>query len=126
MQSHPEGKSQETDEFFAVKDGGHYLARTVAKGYSQVLGKDFQETTFHLILALKAIMGLKAGQFDIETTFLYGDLEEELWMVLPDGYDMYYHEKHGKYLDGIWFSTSCKAMVEKVQRCYERYWILTK
>jgi hypothetical protein len=29
---------------------------------------------------------MEAGQFDIETAFLYGDLEEKLWMDFPDGY----------------------------------------
>jgi hypothetical protein len=41
------------------------------------------------VLAIKALLGLHAGQFDIETAFLYGELEEELWMSLPDGYDDY-------------------------------------
>jgi transposase InsO family protein len=87
---------------FNIKDDGRYRARTVAKGYSQVPGKDFQEnfapvihdTTFHIILTLKTMMNLKAGQFDIETAFLYGDLEEDIWMELPDGYSEYYKEKH--------------------------------
>ena len=78
---------------FARKDDGRFRARTVAKGFSQIAGKDFQEnfapvindTSFHLVLAIKALLGLHAGQFDIETAFLYGDLEEELWMSLPDG-----------------------------------------
>ena len=115
---------------FAVKDDGRYRARTVAKGYSQVPGKDFQEnfapvindTTFHLILALKAMMGLKAGQFDIETAFLYGDLEEDLWMVLPDGYDMYYHEKHGKYLDGTRQCLKLKKSLYGLVQAARQWW----
>lgn len=79
---------------FTIKDDGRYRARTVAKGYSQIPGKDFQEnfapvindSTFHLILVLMILMGLEVQQFDIETAFLYGELDEEIWMVLPDGY----------------------------------------
>jgi Reverse transcriptase (RNA-dependent DNA polymerase) len=45
----------------AQKDNGPYRARTVAKGFSQVAGKDFHEnhapvvhdTTLHLILVMK-------------------------------------------------------------------------
>jgi Reverse transcriptase (RNA-dependent DNA polymerase) len=82
---------------FAQKDDGRYRARTVAKGFSQVPGKDFQENhapvvndaRFHLVLALKVLFKLEAGQFDIETAFLYGELDEEIWMQLPDGYSEY-------------------------------------
>ena len=35
---------------------------------------------------------MEAGQFNIETAFLYGDLEEELYMELPDGYIEYIKE----------------------------------
>ena len=87
---------------FAKKDDGRYRARAVAKGYSQIPGKDFQEnyapvvmdTTFHLILAWKVMHKLKAGQFDIETAFLYGDLDKEIWMEFPDGYGEYLEETH--------------------------------
>jgi Reverse transcriptase (RNA-dependent DNA polymerase) len=79
---------------FVQKDDGRFLACTVAKGFSQIPGKDFQEnhspvindTTFHSVLVLKILLKMEAGQFDIETAFLYGDLKEKLWMDLPDGY----------------------------------------
>jgi Reverse transcriptase (RNA-dependent DNA polymerase) len=62
---------------FARKDDGRYRARAVAKGFSQVPGKDFQENhapvvnnaTFHLVLALMVLSKLEVGQFDIETAF---------------------------------------------------------
>jgi Reverse transcriptase (RNA-dependent DNA polymerase) len=80
---------------FARKDDGRYRARTVAKGFSQIPGQDFQEnhapvindTTFHLIFVLKLLFGLKSKQFDIETAFLYGTLEEEIYMQCSDGCD---------------------------------------
>jgi Reverse transcriptase (RNA-dependent DNA polymerase) len=69
---------------YALKNDGRYRACTVAKGFSQVPGKDFQENhapvvshaTFHMILVLKNLCKLQAGQLDIETVFLYGVLEE--------------------------------------------------
>jgi Reverse transcriptase (RNA-dependent DNA polymerase) len=92
---------------FCMKMDGRYRARCVAKGFSQVPGKDFQEncapvianTTLHLLLVIKTIMKLHAGQFDIETAFLYGKLEEELWMETPDRYTKYLLEKHNKTVD---------------------------
>ena len=70
---------------YAMKDDGRFRARTVAKGFSQIAGKDFHENfapvvkdaTFHLILVLKALMNLEAGQCEIETALLYGDLDEK-------------------------------------------------
>ncbi|HSN67551.1 MAG TPA: reverse transcriptase domain-containing protein [Fusibacter sp.] len=89
---------------FNKKDDGRYRARTVAQGFSQIPGKDFQEkyapvvndATFCLVLALKLMLGLDSGQFDVETAFLYGDLDEELWMELPEGYDKYVKETHNQ------------------------------
>jgi Reverse transcriptase (RNA-dependent DNA polymerase) len=85
---------------YVQKDDDRFRARTVAKGFTQIPGKGFQEnhspvindTTFHTILVLKILLKLEAGQFDIETAFLYGDLEEELWMDFPDGYMEYIQE----------------------------------
>jgi hypothetical protein len=86
---------------YTIKDDGRYRARTVAKGYSQIPGKDFQEnhapvvhdTSFHLTLVQKIIYKLNSRQFDIETAFLYGDLEEEIYMEFPDGYEDYLHDQ---------------------------------
>jgi hypothetical protein len=85
----------------ARKDDGRYLARCIAKRFSQIPGKDFQEnhapvisdTTLHQLMVIKTVLQLEAGQFDIETAFLYGKLEEDLWMVIPDGYQDYVKEK---------------------------------
>jgi hypothetical protein len=71
---------------FAQKDDGRFCARTVAKGFTQIPGNDFQEnyspvvndTTFHTLLILKKLLTLETGQFDIETAFLYGELEEKM------------------------------------------------
>jgi len=90
---------------FSRKDDGRYRARSVAKGYSQIPGKDFQEnhapvvhdTTFHMILVMKIMHKLFSRQFDIETAFLYGDLEEEIYMIFPDGYERYLREKGEEY-----------------------------
>jgi hypothetical protein len=92
---------------FAKKDDGRFRARTVAKGFSQIPGKDFQEnhapvvndTTFRITLILKLLRKLDSEQFDIETAFLYGDLDEEIWMELPEGYSKYVKEKHNMIID---------------------------
>jgi hypothetical protein len=37
-------------------------------------------------LALILLYKLKSGQFDIESAFLYGELEEALWMTFSEDY----------------------------------------
>jgi hypothetical protein len=65
-----------------------YKARLVAKGYSQVEGIDFGEifspvaklTSIRFILSIVASFDLEVEQMDVKTTFLHGDLEEEIYM----------------------------------------------
>jgi hypothetical protein len=47
-------------------------------------------------MVIKTLFKVEAGQFDIEIAFLYGKLEEDLWMDIPDGYPKYFQEKYGK------------------------------
>ena len=71
-----------------------YKARLVAKGFTQKEGEDFFDTyspvaritTIRVLLALAASYGLRVHQMDVKMTFLYGELEEEIYMEQPDGY----------------------------------------
>lgn len=71
-----------------------HKARLVIKGYSQKSGIDYHETfspvarydTVRSILSVAAVEGLQLRQFDVQTAFLYGDLEEEIYMEQPEGY----------------------------------------
>jgi hypothetical protein len=69
-----------------------YKARLVKKGYSQVKGIDFGEifspvaklTSIRFILFIAAAFDLEVEQMDVKTTFLHGDLEEEIYMKQPE------------------------------------------
>ncbi|XP_071740362.1 uncharacterized protein [Rutidosis leptorrhynchoides] len=71
-----------------------YKARLVAKGYSQKEEIDYDETFTHVIkhVTLRCIITLAVQndwplfQFDVNNAFLYGDLHEEIYMKLPEGY----------------------------------------
>ena len=71
-----------------------YKARLVAKGYSQVEGIDFHEifspvvklVSIRTVLALTALLDLELEQLDVKTTFLHGDLDEEIYMDQPEGF----------------------------------------
>jgi hypothetical protein len=71
-----------------------YKARLVAKGYTQIEGEDYNETlspvsckdSFRIIMALVAHFDLELHQMDVKTTFLNGDLEENVYMKQPKGF----------------------------------------
>eukprot|EP00253_Pinus_taeda_P028459 PITA_28459 len=71
-----------------------YKAQLVAKGYSQVLGIDFGDicspiakvASIRLLLSVATAFYFEVEQMDVRTTFLHGDLEEEIYMKQPEGF----------------------------------------
>jgi hypothetical protein len=71
-----------------------YKARLMTKGYTQKEGEDFFDTyspiarltTIRVLLSLAASHGLLVDQMDVKTTFLNGELEDEIYMTQSDGF----------------------------------------
>ena len=86
---------------FKVKYDGEgkverFKSRLVAKGYSQRYEIDFEETfspvvhfsSVRTLLALAVQKDMIVHQMDVVTAFLNGELDEEIYMQQPDGYQV--------------------------------------
>jgi hypothetical protein len=66
-----------------------------AKGHSQKVGIDYNETfspvarsdTIRTVLSVAANEKLKLVTFNVKTAFLYGKLDEVIYMKQPPGYE---------------------------------------
>ena len=86
---------------FLDKNNIRYKARLVAKGYAQMEGVYYNEvfssilkhSSIKILLALVAQLDLELVQMDVKTEFLHGDLDEKIYMNLPDGFKVAGREK---------------------------------
>ena len=79
-----------------------YKARICVNGNRQRAGVDYDPgelfapvakfTSFRVLVALAAANGWTLRQFDVETAFLYADLEEEVYVRPPKGFEEYDEE----------------------------------
>ena len=80
---------------FKKKHDGRYKARWVARGFKQEFGVDYfdvfasvaQISSYRLFFALASIFHLTVFQFDVKSAFLNGDLDEEIYMACPLGFE---------------------------------------
>jgi len=79
---------------FKVKKDGIHKARLVVRGCEQKHGINYEETYSPVISAsaLRSLFAIAAAKkysivtFDVKTAFLYGTLEEEIYVWPPQGY----------------------------------------
>jgi hypothetical protein len=72
-----------------------YKARLVAKGFSQIQGIDYEETfspvamfkSIRIMIAIAAFHDYEIWQLDVKTAFLNGKLDEDVYMIQPQGFE---------------------------------------
>ncbi|GJU84592.1 putative RNA-directed DNA polymerase [Tanacetum coccineum] len=78
-----------------------YKDRLVVKGFQHKQGVHYNEifspvvkmTTIRLVLSIVAAENLHLEQLDVKTTFLHGDLDEDIYMTQPEGF--YFMQRAG-------------------------------
>lgn len=73
-----------------------YKARLVAKGYVQQYGIDVEEVfasvarleTIRLLISLAATKGWEVHYLDVKTAFLHGELNETVYVMQPEGFEV--------------------------------------
>ena len=71
-----------------------HKARLVAKGFRHIHGVDYDETfspvmmlkSIWIILAIATYFNYEIWQMDVKTTFLNGNINEEVYMIQPEGF----------------------------------------
>ncbi|GKC61680.1 putative ribonuclease H-like domain-containing protein, partial [Tanacetum coccineum] len=107
-------------------------ARLVAQGYTQKEGIDYDEVfapvarieAIRLFLAYASFMGHIVYQMDVKSAFLYGTIEEEVYVCQPPGFeDPQFPDKVYKvYIDDIIRGSTKKSLcVEFEQMMHKRF-----
>ena len=73
-------------------------------------------TTLRVLFALMTAMNLELFQMDVKTTFLHGDLDEELYMKQPEGYVI-----HGKEKQVCMLKRSLYGLKQAPRQWYKKF-----
>ncbi|GJW19360.1 putative ribonuclease H-like domain-containing protein [Tanacetum coccineum] len=108
-------------------------ARLVAQGHTQEEGIDYDEVfapvarieAIRIVLAYASYMGFMVYQMDVKSTFLYGQIKEEVYVCQPPGFeDPDYPDKVYKghillvqiYVDDIIFGSTKKELCDEFEK----------
>ncbi|GJY78327.1 putative ribonuclease H-like domain-containing protein [Tanacetum coccineum] len=114
-------------------------ARLVAQGHRQEEGIDYDEVfapvarieAIRLFLAFASYMGFLVYQLDVKSAFLYGEIEEEVYVTQPKGFEDPYFPKHVyrvvKALYGLhqapraWYGRLSAFLLQHIPKSQDKY-----
>jgi Reverse transcriptase (RNA-dependent DNA polymerase) len=62
--------------------------------FNDVFSPVVKHTSIRVLLSLVVMKGLELKQLDVKTAFLYGDLDEQIYMKQPEGFEITGKEDH--------------------------------
>ena len=103
-----------------------YKARLVAKGFKQTHGIDYDEIfspvakmgTIRTLIAINASKRWPLYQLDIKNAFLNGELQEEVYMSQPVGFEDKNYPDFVRQIEKgtLWLETSTTSVEPKIGR----------
>ncbi|GKA12457.1 putative ribonuclease H-like domain-containing protein [Tanacetum coccineum] len=97
-------------------------SRLVAQGHTQKKGIDYDEVfapvarieAIRMFLSYASYMGFMVYQMDVKSAFLYGQIQEEVYVCQPLGFeDLDHHDKVYTVVSIIWTASSTKSLRQK-------------
>ena len=106
-----------------------FKARFVARGFTQVEGLDYYLTftpvlryaTLRILFAIAAVKRWHVHQLDVKTAYLYGEIDAEIYIEPPQGYETEYNH--------IWRLLKSLYGLKQSGRCWHKClheWIMTR
>ena len=77
------------------------------------------DVAYRIVLVLMLINNYIGEIVDVETAFLYGELEEEIYMEIPDGLGIYLNKKFGRD-DCLVLNRAIYGLVQAARQFYKK------
>ncbi|GJZ22357.1 retrotransposon protein, putative, ty1-copia subclass [Tanacetum coccineum] len=109
-----------------------YKARLVAKGFTQTYGVDYEETfspvadirAIRILIAIAAFYDYEIWILDVKTAFLNSYLDEDIYMVQPEGFiDPKHPRKNSSKYSTTIMSTTKAKYIAALEAEMEAVWI---